>query len=209
MRLSRFVRLAHLALVPMALAACESVTDPGVDLTSVPESELTFIRFAPDAAALADTVVSFWAVRGDNRRVEIRYRNGSGYDDDVCLEFRVPGDALHRRPDGSSFARGDSILITVRVVSNGQYKFEFEPAGLQFAPDKPARLRIDYDRSDRDYNGDGVIDERDEQIRQSFTIWRQERPGDPWTRVQSEREEPLKKVRADIQGFTRYALATN
>lgn len=215
MRLPRSVPVAFALLAVVALAACEAPfgigpEEPQEKQTSVAESELTFIRFAPDAPALVDTIVSFWAVKGENRRVEIRYVPTTSYPDGgVCLEFRVPGDALLRHPDGRTVQRGDSVLITIRVVNPAEFKFEFEPAGLQFDSRKPAELRVYYYWADRDYNGDGVIDGQDEEIYQNFTIWRQERVGEPWSAQVAERDQSSEKIKAFLTGFTRYALADN
>lgn len=215
MRHPRSVPVTFALLAAVALAACEAPFGPGTDdprekRPSVTESELTFVRFAPDAPALVDTIVSFWAVRGENRRVEVRYVPTAAYPNGgVCLEFRVPGDALLRHPDGRTVQPGDSVHITIRVVNTAEFKFEFAPAGLQFDPGTPAELRIHYYWADRDYNGDGVIDSRDEEMYQSFAIWRQERVGEPWSVQVGERDQSSEKIKASISGFTRYALASN
>ncbi len=211
-------RLLLVLLWPLALGACQETlppaddpSDPTQNTIPVPETQLTFIRFAPDAPPLEATVVSFWAVRGENREVKLRYVKGSEYKGgkNICLEFKVPGDALLRYPDGRTFERGDSVLITIRQVSSNQFNFQFEPAGLKFDPNSPAELRIYYDWADRDYNGDGVIDERDKQIEAKFGFWRQEDVKQPWWQISTERDDVLERARAEITGFTRYALASN
>ncbi len=212
-----FVRLARLLLLPVLLGACDGPVEPGVDpleprgeQTIAAESDLIFIRFAPDAPALADTIVSFWAVRGEDRQVKIRYLADPLYGNGgTCLEFHVPGNALLRYPDGRTFQQGDSVRITIRVVNQEYFKFEFEPAGLQFDADAPAELRVYYDWSDPDYNGDGIVDEQDEKIHERFRFWRQEEKGEPWADQVTEREESIERARTLIRGFTRYALATN
>ncbi len=215
MRLPRSVRLSLFLLAAVALATCDIPLGPGTEdpsekRPSVAESELTFIRFAPNAPAMMDTIVSLWAVRGESRRVEIRYAPTEAYPNGgICLEFRVPGDALLRHPDGRSVQPGDSVHISIRVVNPSQFKFEFAPAGLQFDPASPAELRINYYWADPDYNGDGVIDSHDDEIYQSFTLWRQERAGEPWSVQTAERDPSSEKLKALLTGFTRYALATN
>lgn len=217
MRLPPLVLAGLLALAPFAFSACDGPTRPGDDSpdprperTSVAESELTFVRFAPDAPPLVDTVVSFWAVRGETRRVEIRYEATSSYGQGgICLEFRVGAGALVRHADGRTLQPGDSVHITIRVVNKDYFKFEFEPAGLQFDPASPAELRVWYDWRDRDHNGNGAVDGEDERIDRAFGFWRQEQLLEPWERITTERDETAQKARALIPGFTRYALASN
>ncbi len=150
--------------------------------------------------------MSFWAVKGRDADVEIRYVPLPGQSSgERCLRFRLDDDSLLRRPDGSAIRAGDSVRITIRVVDYDQFHFEFLPAGLRFAPESPAELRISYRFADRDFNGDGVVNSRDEDF--EFGFWRQERAGLPWTRIGSARLHDLEEVRADLDGFTRYALA--
>ena len=101
----------------LVLAACSDSSGPEVEK---PESELQFVRF-PATPPLETLVVSFWAVKGDNREIEIDYLPEEvGEDGEEFLEFRVPNDALLRRPDGTLFAEGDSILITITVSPDGR-----------------------------------------------------------------------------------------
>jgi hypothetical protein len=190
----------------LALLAVVVAAGCARDPVGVPGDRLVFIRAAADAPALAASQVSFWAVRGDNREVEIRYAPRPGeVEGERCLRFRVDARSLLARPDGRPFAEGDSVLITVRVVDYEQFHFEFSPAGLRFDPARPAELRVSYAFADRDFNGDGVVDQRDASF--EFGFWRQEAPGRRWTRTGSARIHDLEEVRVDIHGFTRYALA--
>jgi hypothetical protein len=174
--------------------------------TGVPGDRLAFIRVADGAPALEAQEVSFWAVKGENREVEIRYQPLPGETEgERCLRFRVRDDALLRDADGRRFLEGDSVLITIRVVDYRHFHFEFQPAGLRFDPEEPAELRVAYQFADPDFNGDGVVDGRDEDF--DFGFWRQERTGLPWRRIGSVRVHDLEEVRADLDGFTRYALA--
>lgn len=195
-------RTTALALLIAAglVAGCERTP------TGVPGDRLVFIRAAPDAPALETSQVSFWAVKGRDADVEIRYVPLPGQSSgERCLRFRLDDDSLLRRPDGSAIRAGDSVRITIRVVDYDQFHFEFLPAGLRFDPTSPAELRVSYRFADRDFNGDGVVDSRDEDF--DFGFWRQERAGLPWTRIGSARLHDLEEVRADLNGFTRYALA--
>lgn len=204
MRLRRLTAL----LLPLLVLGCERSTTEPADTAR--EEDLTFFRFAADSPPLSDTVVSFWAVKGDSREVEIRYEStpDAPYGG-VCLEFEVDGDALLRRPDGTLFQRGDSVRITIRVVDPGRFDFEFSPAGLEFDPNQPAELKVDYRWADRDFDGDGEVDADDERIEGSAGFWRQERAGELWQRVGTVRIKEQMRMEADVAGFTRFAVADN
>jgi hypothetical protein len=170
--------------------------------------ELHFLRPAPSAPPLATTEVSFWAKRGEDREVRLPYEPLPGASDTAeFLRFRVPSAALDRRPDGTAFAAGDSVLITLRVVDQSRLIVEFEPAGLRFSPADPARLRIEYGEADHDLDGDGLVDDRDATLETQLSMWRQEAPGQLWYRVPGAAAPDLDEVEADILGFTSYALA--
>ena len=64
---------------------------------------------------------------------------------------------------------------------------------------------MDYQFAHPDFNGDGEVDDDDEDF--EFGWWRQEMPGQHWERIGSVRVHDLTEVRAEIDGFTRYALA--
>lgn len=191
------------AVLALLLAGCNyNPVDPVPD--ALPESELSFLRFAAGAPPPADSVVSFWAVRGEDREVEIRLQPEEGEQEgEEFLEFEVSGQSLASYPDGRPFARGDSVLITIRLVDPSRFMVKFEPAGLKFDPDHPAELEVSYAHADPDYDGDGEDDEDLE-----FSFWRQEREGELWYRMGTVFIEDLSEVEAEIEGFTRYALAS-
>jgi hypothetical protein len=194
MHMKLFFRLALLALLPAAAAACE---DPSGN-RRVPGEDLVFLRPAAGAPPLAVEQISFVAVKGEDYDIRIDYENG-----DACLRFRLDDDALTRRPNGTRMNEGDTITITIRVVDDGYFNFEFQPAGLRFA--EPAELRVNYQFAHPDFNGDGEVDDEDEDF--EFGWWRQEMPGQRWEDVGSVRVHDATEVRAEIDGFTRYALA--
>jgi len=199
MRIRHSILLA--ALLCAFLPGCDNPAEP----KEVPGSELTFIRAAADAPPLATTQVQVWAKAGEGRRAVISYQKVGEYGGDDCLEFKIPGDALWKRPDGTLFQKGDSILITITVVDPQLFNFRFEPSGLQFRSDKPAELRVSYKWADRDFNGDGKEDNSDERF--NFGIWKQETDASDWTRIGTVKDADLEELRADIHGFTRYAIA--
>ncbi|HEU0299696.1 MAG TPA: hypothetical protein VFR37_09585 [Longimicrobium sp.] len=200
---NRLLRLFLLALLA-ALPACD---DPsGGDDGLVPGEDLIFLRPAPNAPRLAYYQRSVLATKGDNAEIEIPYEALPGENEgEDCLRFRISGNSLLTRPDGRVMRDGDTITITIRVVDAGYFNFEFQPAGLRFSRSDPAELRVNYEFAHPDYNGDGEVDGDDDDF--EFGWWRQEMPGQDWERIGSVRLHDLTEVRADITGFTRYALA--
>jgi hypothetical protein len=197
----RLISAATLLLATTLASCSDSPSGPG----ELPQDQLVFIRAAANAPPLDATHVQLWAKAGEGRRVEIRYQKVGEYGGDRCLEFNIPGDALLRRPDGTAFAKGDSILITITLADPGSFNFSFAPSGLTFSQSHPAELRISYKWADPDYNGDGVVDDRDRAFR--FDIWKQEADGAPWLKIGTARDSNVEELRADIFSFTRYAMA--
>jgi len=185
-----------------ALASCDgSPSGP----SQLPESELVFVRAADGAPPLATRQVQVWAKSGEGRRIEIPYARVGEYGGDKCLEFTIPGDGLLTRPDGTPFVRGDSVLITIRVVDPNTFNFEFSPSGLRFNAKHPAELRISYKWADPDLNGDGSVDDDDGRL--GFDIWKQETPASRWEKIGTSRDSDVEELRANVTGFTKYAMA--
>ena len=202
MRRPWFVRLSVVVLVGWLPACDDAVTTR----EPVEESELTFVRMAPDAPALTTTRTSFWAVRGQDRQVEIRYAYEGGYTS-KCLLFRVPAESLLRSPEGVPYVTGDSVRITVESVDGKQYRFSFEPEGLRFDPAHPARLEVRYSYADPDLNGDGQVDGIDAAIASDISFWYQPWTGEKWTRIPTTHDANVVEARAPVDGFSQYALA--
>lgn len=198
MPIRRTLAALLLALFP-ALASCG---DPSGPKSGVEPGDLVFIREAPGTPPLTTNDTTFWVTKGDGQEVELRYTNGHD-----CLEFKIPGDGLLTRPDGTPIRDGDRVQITIRRVDLQRFVFEFLPAGLRFSASDPAELRISYRYADRDFNGDGVVDARDNAAR--FGIWRQEAGQSTWDSLVTIRDNDLEELRADVRGFTRFAVASD
>lgn len=188
------------ALTAAALLACSDNTGP----ETRPNADLNIVLQDTLAPPLDSTVVHLWAKVGDGREVQINYQAPQS---EEFLRFEVPGDALLRKPDGSAFAAGDSILITITVVDQKQFLFRFEPSGLQFSADHPARLKIHYNLSNHDFDDDGTVDSTDDAIEHQLDIWRREGSTSPWFRVGSVKFEETDEIDANILSFSEYALA--
>ncbi len=172
------------------------------------EPGLVFLRPASGAPPLGERQVSFWAVRGESREVRLMYTSLPGQTDSAeFARFRVDARSLVNRPDGTPIAPGDSILISLTIVDTLRFMTDFQPQGLQFAASRPARLWLKFGEADPDLNEDGVVNAADTTLLLGLRIWRQERPGDPWTSLPSVVDTLNQEVEADVSGFTRYAVA--
>lgn len=181
-------------------ASCGDATSPPP--IERPASDLRFLRLSASAPPLASTVVSFYAKKGEDREVRVHFVNGEDF-----LRFRVFANSLLRRPDGSAFATGDSVLITITITDPTKADADFQPAGLKFSPQDPARLQFEFGECDQDLNGDGIVNAADTALVPTISTWRQETPNAVWFKVASTVEVDLSEVQSDIFGFTGYALA--
>jgi hypothetical protein len=193
--------LAAPAVLLAFLGACSGDSTSPMTVEK-PASDLHFLRLSTTAPAIQSTVVSFYAKKGQDREVRVRFQNGEDY-----LRFRVFANSLAQRPDGSAFANGDSILITITITDPTKLAADFQPAGLKFSASAPARLQFEFGECDKDLNGDGVVNAADTAIVPQISTWRQEVAGAPWLKLSSVVEIEINEVQADISGFTGYALA--
>lgn len=194
-------RLLLICSVAMLLSCSDSSGPSGV-----PDAQLHVVQRDTLAPLLDSTVARFWAKVGEGREIRLAYQPPADTGEDF-LRFEVPGDALLRKPDGTAFQPGDSILITLTVVDPDRFLVRFEPAGLVFNPNQPARLKFHYLHADHDFNGDGVINAADTTIEHTLDLWRRESPTGLWFRVGSVKFEELDEIDANILSFSEYALA--
>jgi hypothetical protein len=169
--------------------------DPRIQLTRAP-ADLNILRLAQPPVLISDSV-SFWAVKDQDRFVEIFYADSLGQPGERLLSFEVPRKALATYPDGTKFEDRDSVLIVVRVTDPATLAFDFEPSGLRFKSDKPARLTVGYGRAMTQPSPAEV----------EFGIWMQEQINEDFTRLASRVDAILSQVTADVPGFSRYAIA--
>lgn len=195
------VMAGALALV---LLGCGDNTGPA----GVPDAQLHIVRQDTLAPPLVSTTASFWAKVGDGRELHLNYQGATPADTgEEFLRFEVPGDGLYRKPDGSAFAPGDSILITVTVLDPTRFLFQFEPSGLRFSPEHPARLKVEYFDGEHDFNEDGVEDSADAHIESLLDLWERSGPGAPWFRLGAVKFEEFDELDANIFSFTEHAVA--
>lgn len=184
---------------------CQDATDPE---QGVPESELTFLRFPANVQPLVTRTGSFYAVKGKSRELVLRYQPEEvGEQGEEFLEFRVPGNALLERPDGTPFAEGDSVLITVTVAEDGRFLFDFQPSGLAFDPEHAPRLRVTYRILEGDLDDDGDLDQADEELEEELRLWRQQAPGELWYPMGVIKLDDVDEIDGEIFHFTGFAIA--
>ncbi len=212
MRRTGWASLFFTAMIAVSCAS-DGTTPVGPGITppvgGTPEVSLQFLKPATGTALRTDSV-SFWAVKGQDREVAMYYRPNAGRTDSVrFLRFRVRNETLLKRPDGTTFAAGDSVRITIRVKDFSKLITEFSPSGLTFSPLRPAELRLDFKNCDQDFNRDGVVNQADANIVPTFAIWKQEAVGQPWFKLTSTVEVAgdLSEVKADVLSFTAHAIA--
>jgi len=188
------------------LAACSNSSGPNPP-PPVPTGQLHFVVQDAAAPPLYTAADSFYAKVGDGRELHLYYQDATGNRGEEFLRFEVPGDALLRKPDGSAFQVVDSILIVVRVLDPQKFVIDFQPSGLRFNPDHPARLKIEYAHSDHDYDGDGSVTTADSTIRSELDVWRNDPPSSLWYRLSGVNFESLEELDANILSFSQYAVA--
>jgi hypothetical protein len=204
---SRSVRWIAAALLAVVAGCSDSGPTEPVTGETRPETALNIVQLAATAPPLFSSTVTFWAVRGQNARGELFFRNADGSRGERYVRLDLSDRSLLSYPDGHPFAEGDSVLITMRVTDPQRVLVEFLPSGLRFNPDDPAELEIRYAQANHDFNHDGHDDEEDHQIEQILSIWRQESAAEPFIRLGTIRIEELKELDARLLGFSRLAIA--
>lgn len=140
--------------------------------------------------------VTFWAVRGASRSVQINYK---GSHDSAPHPFLLLTTTDPQFVPGiGELAVGDSVLITVKVDTR-KLKVSLEPTGLQFGA--PATLTLWYAGAGDDQNSDPVPDD-------SLGLFYREDHKHPWIRLGATQSLEQKSFTYNIPHFSDYAIAT-
>jgi hypothetical protein len=163
--------------------------------------------------------VSFWAVKGQDRAVQINYVQeyqtlslawDASYSKTITspyLRFTVPAGALDEGPNGEEYEHGDSVQITITIDPTDMVA-HYEPSGLEFDDDDPAVLQVWYTGANGDYDGDGYVTKEDSYIESNLLgMWWQQGPGYPWYRMPGEQSLSERWFRAELEHFSGYAVS--
>ena len=184
------MKRSAVAIIALLLAGCAESDNLAPPMQAdLLHAEPTFYRFEETAFAAAEKSGSFWAVKGQERELVLRYTDTG----EELLHFRVG-------PNSLTSLSPDSVQITVAVDAGGAFIFRFEPSGLKFNGDAPARLTLSYARATIDAN-----------LIQLATagIWKQELPILPWLKLPTVNLFGSEKAYTDVHDFTGFGMATN
>ena len=188
----RWIRAAMPVL--LATAACSDATAP---VETRPPAQLNILRLLPTAPPLLANDTTFTACKGQGAEGRLVFNDGSGGEGEEFARLTLDDASLLAKPDGTPFAPGECVQITMALDDPTQILVRLEPSGLRFDPAHPAQLKLEYGEAE------GV----DSTVEAKISIWRQENLGDPFVRIGSAVIENLQEVDADLLGFSRYALA--
>ena len=147
--------------------------------------------------------VSFWAVRGESRSIQINYSSSIDNGTHPFLNLTTTDPTFV--PGVGELALGDSVLITV-TVDTTEIGVTFEPTGLQFGT--PSEMKLFYGGASGDLNGDGIADATDAQLEQQLLgLWYREYSNDAWTPVAASLSTAEKSFTYALPHFCRYAVA--
>ncbi len=199
------------AIAAALLIGCSSSTDSGGSTTR-PPSELNFLQLAPTAPALCSNSVTFDATKGVDVEASLQFpepgepADCSGGTEDFA-RLRIDKETLLELPDGTPLNDGDVVTITMTWVGGDSIMVQLEPTGLKFNPAKPAELKVEYSEASDDLNHNGTVDSEDAAIEQELGLWRQATLADPFVLIGSIKLEDVNEFEADLNGFSRYAIA--
>jgi hypothetical protein len=161
-------------------------------------------RAAGDSIQLDTYEVSFWAVRGERRYIQINYVEADGSQHPyIRLDVANPT----QRPDGSPIAMGDSVPISVSVDPT-DVLVHFGPSGLQFGTDYPTTFQMWYGGATDDLNLDGTVNSTDSYIQYNLLgMWYHESAGEPWEEIDSRHDPEREWFGARLQHFSGYAIS--
>src|SRR6266511_6469814 len=153
--------------------------------------------------SLDQYVVSFWAVRGESRSVQINY--SSSIDNQTHPFLLLTTTDPQFVPGVGELAMGDSVLITV-TVDTSKIGVTLEPTGLQFGA--PAQMKIWYGGAGGDLNGDGVADSSDTVIEAKLLgLWTREDESEPWSKLGASQSLDEKSFTYALPHFCQYEIA--
>jgi hypothetical protein len=139
--------------------------------------------------------VTFWAVRGASRSVQINYKGSHDSDPHPFLLLTTTDPQFV--PGIGELAIGDSVLVTVKVDTR-KLKVSLEPTGLQFGA--PATLTLWYGGAAKDQNTDPISDD-------GLALFYREDHKHPWIELGATQSLAQQSFTYNIPHFSDYAIA--
>lgn len=145
--------------------------------------------------------VSFWAVQGKSRSVQINYLvNGKK---SPYLKFTASDPEW--APGIGKLDEGDSVQVTM-IVDPAVVGAVFAPAGLEFGT--PSQFQIWYGGVGGDLNGDGKVDSEDAYIEQKLLgMSYREDIFKPWQPIPYTKNTTENWIRSNVYHFSEYAVS--
>ena len=204
----RFITARRLALPVLMVAGCTAdpnpVDPPG---TTKPITQLAVVKLPQAAPPLFNDSVAFYSKAGRNDEGFLYFRTAAGGRGEKFARIRIRQNSLFAQPNGTPYGPHDSVLVVMKVANPGEFSVELLPSGIRFNVQEPAELRIEYEATNGDLNGDGRTDSDDDAIERRMALWRQEEPGDPLVKIGTVKTEGLRELKADLTSFSRYFIA--
>lgn len=177
-------------------SAVGGISDPGTD-DALQASSLV------DGISLDRYTAAFWAVRGQERSVQINYLSATGNTSYPFLTLTITDPVF--APGRGDLAPGDSVLIVV-TIDPTDIKVSLEPTGLLFGD--LAQLRMSYGGAGGDLNGDGLVDGTDGEIEtQLLGLWYREGAESSWARIPASQVVSDKSFISALLHFSEYAVS--
>lgn len=152
---------------------------------------------------LEQTRVSFWAVRGESRSVQIDYKGRRNAEPRPFLLLTTTDPQFV--PGIGELAVGDSVLITVKVNTR-KLSVSLEPTGLQFGA--PGSLTMWYTGARREHEEDDQYDDSDENIDDTdLALFYREDQKHPWSQLTATQSFADHSFTYAIPHFSDYAIA--
>ncbi|PYP69318.1 MAG: hypothetical protein DMD41_17045 [Gemmatimonadetes bacterium] len=142
--------------------------------------------------SLNQYTASFWAVRGEQRGIQINYLSSTGDTSAPFLRLDTTDPAFV--PGLGDLAPGDSVLITV-TIDPDNIKISLEPTGLLFG--EPAQLQLSYGGADGDLNIEGQL----------LGMWYREGADSSWERIPAVQSLSDKSFTSALPHFCEYAVS--
>ena len=150
----------------------------------------------PPPLNLEQKRVTFWAVRGASRSVQINYKGTHDSDPHPFLLLTTTDPQFV--PGTGELAVGDSVLVTVKVDTR-KLKVSLEPTGLQFGA--PATLTLWYTGAADDNKSATASDD-------NLGLFYREDHKHPWIQIQATQSLEQKSFTSNIPHFSDYAIAS-